>query len=136
MDIKQWFKPKVLIAVGVGVALALLIAWFSLTKGLTAGGCPSSTPLSITLSSTADNPTTWVCAGQVVRWTSAKQFTVEFHPGSTCTTSLKYPLNQSCGTNPNCSQLVTITQPSWVFGWCDYDIADGLVDPRIIVIGK
>jgi len=144
MDVKEWFKPRVLIGAGVGVAVALLIAWFSLAKSLTTGPCqPSSTPLPINLSSTADSFNTPVCAGQVVRWTSAKQFTVKFHPGKTCTDLPKYPLNQTCvdnsttpPTNLNCTQLVTIKQPSTIIGWCDYDIVGGLVDPRVIVIGK
>jgi len=144
MDVKEWFKPRVLVAAGVSVALALLIAWFSLPKGLLSGVCqPSSTPLLISLSSTADSFTTPVCAGQVVRWTSAKLFTVKFHPGKICTDLPKYPLNQTCvdnstspPTNLNCTQPVTIKQPNSIVGWCDYDVLGGLVDPRVIVIGK
>ena len=56
-----------------------------------------------------------------------------------CVDQLKYPLNQSCGGS-QCSQATQIKQPGSLFsteyGKCDYDVGDGLTDPRVIIIGK
>jgi hypothetical protein len=143
MDLKEWLKPRVLISGGVGLALAFLIGWLSLKKSLASIPCqPSSGTLLINLSSTPGSFYTVACAGQVVRWTSTEQLTVKFHSGKICTDQPQYPLNQTCidNTTPpttlNCSQPVTVKQPSSIIGWCDYDVVGGLKDPRIIIIGK
>jgi hypothetical protein len=144
MDFKEWLKPRVLISGGAGLALAFLISWLLLTKSLVSVPCqPSGSMLLISLSSTSGSFSTVACAGQVVRWTSAEQLTVKFHPNKICTDKPKYPLNQTCvdnSTTPpttlNCSQPVTVKQPSSIIGWCDYDVVGGLQDPRVIIIGQ
>lgn len=142
MDFKEWLKPKVLIGGGSGLLLAFLISWSSLAKTVATVPCRTSGTVWIDLNSTSENFSVPVCAGQVVGWRGAKQFTVKFHDTS-CVSQVNYTLNQPCPALPaslKCSSTTTIKQPgstiSSELGSCDYDVGGGTKDPRVIVIGK
>jgi len=140
MNVKDWFKPKILITGGIVLVLVVII-WSPLANLVAERFCPSSTDtLWIDITSLSGS-NTCVPKNQVVGWRSTKQYTIQFDANSKCFNATDYIVNQACSpaiAGYKCSRPTSPAQQpnSNGFTVCHYKLGGGLVDPRIIVIGK
>lgn len=138
MNFKRWLRP-VFITGGI-VLLLIVIIWSPLAKIVAKDLCPSSNGtlwIKITSLSGSD---TCVAKGQVIGWMSKMQYTIQFD-NVNCVNPADYVVNQPCPPGYpgyKCSAPTPpVQQPSVTgIGSCHYKLGGGLVDPRIIVIGK